>query len=166
MTDFGDISRTARAVKWYWAHSRFSSRRDHRYCQKVEEDYCFSSRWNSCPSREISRCSNPHLPKYKSDSRIDTQFSNLTARLQSSLFESSMFTDISSVAERERCTFMCETNDRSEKTLTTFYRVRNLIRTGNLIKAALFPRKVGGSTKNRTLFKLLRSFQWYEIAAL
>jgi hypothetical protein len=36
--------------------------------------------------------------------------------------------------------------------------VRNLIRAGNLIRAALFPQKVGGSTKNRTLFKLVRSF--------
>jgi hypothetical protein len=35
----------------------------------------------------------------------------------------------------------------------------------NLIRAALFPQKVGGSTKNRTLFKLVRSFHWYEIAA-
>jgi hypothetical protein len=28
----------------------------------------------------------------------------------------------------------------------------------NLIRAALFPQKVGGSTKNRTLFKLVRNF--------
>jgi hypothetical protein len=36
--------------------------------------------------------------------------------------------------------------------------VRNLIMAGNLIRVALFPQKVGGSTKNGTLFRLVKSF--------
>jgi hypothetical protein len=58
-----------RASKWYLRHSRFSLRRYRRHCQKFEEDYCFSSRWNSWPSYKISKCWNLHSPKYKSDLR-------------------------------------------------------------------------------------------------